>query len=162
MRCGRRMGVTAVALFTLFIGAGAAAQNGKPPAAKVGDEVITLEELEQSVKSQLAKIEEQRFAILDEKLDQLIGDRLLAQEAKKRGITVDQLIKTEVYAKAPEVSDAEVSDFIAKNRSRLPPGDEAEVKLKVWDYLRGQKVTERRQAYIQTLRAPGRVTVYLE
>jgi protein-disulfide isomerase len=156
------MSLTAVALLALSIGAGAAAQSGKAPAAKVGDDVITFEELEQSVKSQLAKIEEQRFAVLDERLDQLIGDRLLAQEAKKRGITVEQLIKTEVYAKAADVPDAEVSDFIAKNRSRLPQGDEAEMKLKVWDYLRGQKVTERRQVYIQSLRAPGKVTVYLE
>lgn len=162
MKRGWRMGMSAVVVLTLFIGSGAAAQGAKGPAAKVGDEVITFDELEQSVKAQLAKIEEQRYTVLDEKLDQLIGDRLLAQEAKKRGATVEQLLKTEVYAKAPDVPDAEVSDFIAKNRARLPQGDEADMKLKVWDYLRGQKVTERRQAYIQSLRTPGKVTVYLE
>jgi protein-disulfide isomerase len=162
MRRRWRVGAGAVALLTLCIGAGAAAQTGKAPAAKVGDEVITFEELEQSVKPQLAKIEEQRFSVLDEKLDQLIGDRLLAQEAKKRGMTVDQLVKAEVYAKTPEVPDAEVSDFIAKNRGRMPQGDEAELKLKVWDYLRGQKVNERRQAFVQSLRAPAKVVVYLE
>src|SRR5262245_2312736 len=78
------------------------AQSGSPatPAAKVGDEVITLQELEQSVRPQLAKLEEQRHALLEERLDQLIGERLLAQEAKKRGIPADQLLKTEVYGKA--------------------------------------------------------------
>ena len=162
MRRGWRLLPGALVLLTLSIGAGADAQGARGPAAKVGDEVITMDEVEQSVKPQLAKIEEQRFAILEEKLDQLIGDRLLSQEAKKRGVSVEQLLKNEVYGKAPEVPDAEVTDFIAKNRSRLPQGDEAEMKLKIWDYLRAQKVNERRQAYVQSLRAQGKVAVYLE
>ena len=65
----------AVAGLTVCIGAGAAAQSGKAPAAKVGDEVITFEELEQSVKPQLAKIEEQRFSVLDEKLETVVERR---------------------------------------------------------------------------------------
>jgi protein-disulfide isomerase len=132
------------------------------PAAKVGDEVITLEEVEQALRPQLAKIEEQRHALLDEQLDQLIGERLLAQEAKRHGMPVDQLLKSEVYAKAAEVTDGEVSSFIAQNRARLPQGDEAELKVKVRDYLRNQKVNERRQAFVQGLRAQSAVAVYLQ
>lgn len=132
------------------------------PAAKVGSDVITMEELEQTVRPQLAKIEEQRYTLLDEKLEQMIGDRLLAQEATKRGVSLEQLLKTEVYGKAPDVPETEVASFIAQNRSRLPQGDEAELKVKVWDYLRSQKVNERRQAFIQSLRAQGAVTVYLQ
>jgi protein-disulfide isomerase len=60
------------------------------------------------------------------------------------------------------VTDAEVAGFITQNRARLPQGDEAELKLKVWDYLRSQKVNERRQAFIQTLRSQNSVAVYLE
>ena len=132
------------------------------PAAKIGDEVISLEEVEQALAVQLAQIERQRFALLNQKLEELIGDRLLAQEAKKRGMTLEQLLKAEIYPKASEVTDAEVTSFIAQNRARLPQGDEAELRLKVWDYLRSQKVNQQRQAYIQTLRAQANVTVYLE
>jgi protein-disulfide isomerase len=163
---GRRWTIlAAMPLLALCIGMqSAGAQSPKPttPAAKVGDEVITLEEVEQALRPQLAKLEEQRHALLDEKLEQLIGDRLLAQEAKKRGVPVDQLLKSEVYAKAPEVTDADVSAFMTQNRARLPQGDEAELKLKVWDYLRNQKVSERRQAFIQSLRAQNAVAVYLQ
>jgi protein-disulfide isomerase len=144
----------------------AAAQDAKSaatPAAKVGDEVITLGEVEQAVRPQLAKIEEQRQSVLEEKLDQMIGDRLIAQEAKKRGVTPEQLLKTEVYGKTPEVTDADVSAFMTQNRARLPQGgDQAELKLKVWDYLRNQKVTEQRQTYVQSLRAQSAVAVYLK
>ncbi len=141
---------------------GAASAKSATPAAKVGNEVITLEEVEQAVRTQLAKIEEQRYALLDDKLEQLIGDRLLAREAKRRGVSLEQLLKTEVYGKAAEVTDADVTDFISQNRARLPQGNDADLKLKVWDYLRSQKVNERRQAYVQSLRAQGSVVVYLE
>ena len=157
----------AAATLAVFLGVHASGAQQAPgakstSAAKVEDEVITLEEVEQGLRAQLAKIEEQRHALLEERLDQLIGDRLLAQEAKKRGMPLDQLLKAEVYAKAPDVSDAEVTNFITQNRARLPQGDEAELKLKVSDYLRGQKVNERRHAFIQSLRAQSKVAVYLD
>jgi len=139
------------------------AKAAAAPAAKVGEEVITLGEVEQAVRPQLAKLDEQRQSVLEEKLDQMIGERLLAQEAKKRGVSTDQLLKTEVYAKTPEVTDADVSVFMTQNRARLPQGgDQAELKLKVWDYLRNQKVTEARQTFIQDLRGKNAVTVYLQ
>jgi protein-disulfide isomerase len=156
--------------FAAILTLGASAVDAQPtpgaksptPAAKVGEEVISLEDVEQAVRPQLAKIEEQRHTIIEDKLDQLIGDRLLAQEAKRRGIPVEQLLKAEVYAKVPEVTDEQVNQFISQNRSRLPQGEEGELKLKVWDFLRSQKVNERRLAYIQALRTQSKVTVYLE
>ena len=160
--------VAVSSIVALLVGAQTAgAQSGEAgkattPAATVGDEIISFEELERAVRPQLAKIEEQRYTVLDDKLDQLIGERLLAQEAKKRGISVEQLQREEVYTKAPEVADAEVTSFITQNRTRLPPGDEAELKLKVWDFLRAQKVNERRRSFIQGLRAQNSVTVYLQ
>jgi protein-disulfide isomerase len=132
------------------------------PAAKVRDEVITLEEVEGALKSQLAAIESQRFALIEGKLDQLIGERVLAQEAKNRRISVEQLLQVEVYAKAPAVTDAEVRSFIIQNRARLPQADESELTPKVREYLRGQKMEERRQAYVENLRARSKVAVYLE
>lgn len=165
-RTGRMVGVALVAL-ALGIAAGAAAQTApaakkSSPAARVGDEVITLDEVEQGVKPQLAKLEEQRYELLDQRLDQLIGEKLVAQEAKRRNMSVEDLMKAEVYSKAPEVPDGEVTAFINQNRARLPKMDDKELRLKVWDYLRNQKVGEQRQTYVQGLRSKGKVTVLLE
>ncbi len=132
------------------------------PAAKVGEEVIAVEEVEQALSVQLAQIARQRYALLTQKLQQLIGERLLAQEAKKRGMSVEQLLRTEVYSNASEVTDAEVTAFMTQNRARLPQGDEAELRVKVWDYLRSQKVNQQRQGYIRNLRAQTNVTIYLD
>lgn len=165
-----RRWMTRMALFVALVGIGTAtavaqtAPAAKQPgvAARVGDDVITLEELEQAVRPQLAKLEEQRYEILDQRLDQVIGDRLLAQEAKRRSVTVEQLLKSEVFAKAPEVPDADVTAFINQNRARLPKVDEQELRLKVWDHLRSQKLNEQRQTYIRDLRNQAKVTVLLE
>ncbi len=82
------------------------------PAAEAGGAIISLEELQEALRVQLAKIEQQRFQLLEQKLEQPIGDRLLAQEAKKRGMTVEQLLKAEVYTKAPEVTEDEVTGIL--------------------------------------------------
>ncbi len=140
-------------------GAAPGAKGGA--AAKVGSEVISLDEVQQGVKGQLAKLDEQRHAILEQRLDQLIGERLLAQEAKRRGVSTEELLKREVYAKTPEVPDAEVTAFMTQNKGRLPKLEEADLRMRVWDHLRSQKVAQQRQAYIQTLRDQGQVTVYL-
>ena len=130
--------------------------------AKVGDEIISLDEVQHAIHGQLAQIERQRHSLINQKLEEVIEKRLLAQEAKKRGITVEQLVKGEVDAKTSEILDAEVSDFIEENRARLPQVDEAELRLKVRDFLGSQKMNQQRQAYVQTLREQGKVTVYLE
>jgi protein-disulfide isomerase len=154
-------------VLTVGIATGTAVAQKDPaknpaPAARVGDEVITMEELEQAVKPQLAKLEEQRYEILDQRLDLLIGERLLAQEAKRRNVSVEDLLKTEVYGKAPDVPNSEVEAFITQNQGRLPKMDDKELRLKVWDHLRSQKVNEQRQAYTQGLRAQSKVTVLLQ
>jgi protein-disulfide isomerase len=165
---GRTIGVALAALALGIWGGTAAAQkapvgvNSPAPAARVGDEIITLEEVEQGVKPQLAKLEEQRYEILDQRLDQLIGERLLAQEAKRRSVSVEELLKTEVFAKAPDIPDSEVQAFITQNKGRLPKMDDKELRLKVWDHLRSQKVNEQRQTYVQGLRGQSKVTVLLQ
>ncbi len=154
--------VIALAVGTAHVGAQQAPAAKNAAAARVGDEVITLAEVERAVQPQLAKLEEQRYEILDQKLDQLIADKLLAQEAKRRNLSVEALLKEEVYGKAPDVPEADVNAFIAQNRARMPKMDDKDLRLKVWDYLRGQKVNDQRQAYVQGLRNQGKVTVLLE
>lgn len=65
-------------------------------------------------------------------------------------------------SKTPKVLETEVSDFIQKNRARLPQIDDFELRLKVWDFLRSQKINQQRQAYVQRLREKTKVAVYLE
>jgi protein-disulfide isomerase len=130
-------------------------------AATIEDEVISLEEVSQGLHGQLAQIERQRFSLLSQRLQQLIEERLLVREAKRHGITVEQLLEEEVSAKTPKIPETEVSEFIQKNRARLPQIDDFELRLKVWEFLRSQKINQQRQAYVQRLRENSKVAVYL-
>ncbi|MBI2882352.1 MAG: thioredoxin domain-containing protein [Candidatus Methylomirabilis oxyfera] len=130
-------------------------------AAKIDDHVITLDEIEKALAPQLAKLQEQKFQLLESKLEELIEKRLLAVEAKRRGMTVEELVKAEVTSKIPEVSDAEVTAFITQNRARLQ-GDEAGLRPKVREYLNNQKMEERQGIYLAELRQHAKVERFLE
>jgi protein-disulfide isomerase len=128
----------------------------------VGEEIISLEEVRRALQTELTQLERERHRLLEEKLEQIVAQKLLAAEAKRRGISVDDLIKQEVSGKAPKVTDAEVDTFIIQNRGRLSQPDNPDLRLKVWEHLNSQKVSQQRDAYIRTLRANSEVTVYLE
>jgi protein-disulfide isomerase len=160
--------VTALFIAALFLvrAAGAAQQQSplskETPAAKVGEEIISLEEVQRSLQNELMQIERERHRLIEEKLEQLVAQKLVASEAKRRGISVDELIKQEVNAKTAKVTDAEIDAFIAQNRSRLSQPDDPQLRLKVWEHLNSQKVSQQREAYIRSLRPKTGVTVYLE
>ncbi len=169
-----RWWIMCVGVGSLWLVAGVvSAQTSQPPsaptsqppkdaAATVGDEVISLAELEQGAATELAALEQQRQRLLEQKLNQLIADRLLAREAKRRGVTVETLLRDEVAAKVPAVPDAEIAAFITQNRARMPPGNEAELKAKVADYLQRQQASQRRETYVASLRAQTPVQVHLK
>jgi protein-disulfide isomerase len=142
---------------------GEAQEKRKEPgvAARVADEVVTLDEIEKAVASQLAQLDEQRYQLMQSKLEELIAGRLLAREAKRRGIAVEELLKAEVVSKVPEVTEADVTTFITQNKGRLQE-ETAELRLKVRGYLREQKVAQQRSAYVASLERSAKVERFLE
>jgi protein-disulfide isomerase len=130
-------------------------------AARVDEQVITMQDLEKALAAQLAKLQEQKYQLMESKLDELIEERLLEQEAKRRGMTVEALLKAEVSSKVPEVTDAEVTSFITENKARLR-GETAELRPKVRDYLRDQKVAQQAKVFMARLRQGAKVAIFLE
>jgi protein-disulfide isomerase len=143
----------------LLIAVESAAQT---PAAKIGDEIITMEEITGLLQGQLAQIERQRHNLIDQRLRQLIDERLLTQEAARQGMTPEQLLEKKIHDTGLHLDGSEVSEFIRQNQTRLPPGDEFEVRMKVWDYLRAQKIERQRHALVERLRKQTEIVVYLE
>jgi protein-disulfide isomerase len=137
------------------------AAHAATPAAQVGDEVVSLEEIQEALKNELQNLDRERFRLIDAKLAQMIADKLVAAEAKRRGVTVAELVKQEIDAKTAPVGNDEIEQFIAENRPRLASADEAGLKAKVLTYLREQKIAQRRTEYIRSLRAQAAVKVFL-
>lgn len=135
------------------------APKGAPAAAKVGSEVIYLDEV---VQAQRLRIERERYSLLHQKLEELIEERLLAQEARSRGITVEQLLNLEVDSKVQIVTDDDITKFIATRQTQPAQADLAELRLKSRDFIRSQNLARRHQEYVRSLRAKANVAVYLE
>jgi len=129
--------------------------------AEVEGEKISSQELNEASGEKLATLEEQAYRLKQQKLDQLIDNRLLAREAQRRKIPLEELVATEVTAKAKEVTPEEIHRVYELNKAKLQR-PEAEVADQLRTVLREQNIANRRHEFANTLRADAKVTVYLE
>ena len=130
-------------------------------AAKVNGEEITYAMLDEKASAKLVRLRTQAYEIRKQTLDELIDTRLLEAEAKKRAISVDELVKLEVEGKAPEISDDEARAFFEKN----PPRGNVDfdrMKDRIKDYLAKKNSADARGAFIASLRESAGVEVFLE
>jgi SurA-like N-terminal domain len=67
--------------------------------AEVNGETITSDEVEQAIGAPLRNLEEHIYRMKRQKLEELIGQRLLDRESAKRGISVETLVDAEVASK---------------------------------------------------------------
>jgi protein-disulfide isomerase len=145
-----------------FSGSSFGADSGKnEPLADVNGEVITTKDLEGALGARLAKLEEQIYDLKRRELDSLIEQRLLAQEAAKRKISLAALLDAEVTAKVGLVTEKEIDDFYQANKGRIR-GDEAEIRQKIRASLQQQKLATQRERFLQSLRSQGNVVVHLQ
>jgi protein-disulfide isomerase len=143
------------------------AATASPPAAKplaeVNGEPITVEEIDKAIAAQLSKLQEQIYNLRRQRVDAAIRDRLLAQEAQRRGVSVQMLLDTEVTSKVGLVTEEEVERFYQANKARLTGGtDEAEAREQIRTRLQSQKLAAQREVFMQSLRKAAKVTVNLE
>lgn len=110
---------------------------------------------------EISKLQEQIYQLRLQKLEALIGDRLLAKEAAKRGISVEALLAAEVTSKAGQVTDQEVDAFYQANKARLG-GEEAFLRQQIRTYLQNQKLAAQRQSFLQSLRSQAKIVVHLK
>ncbi len=130
------------------------------PLAEVNGEAITAEDVDKAIRPQLSKLEEQLYNLKRQRVEALVRDRLLAQEAKRRGISVQALLDREVTSKVGLVTEEEIEQFYQANKSRVA-GDEAEARDKIRAALQGQKLGAKREEFVSALRSKAKVVMHL-
>lgn len=93
-------------------------------------------------------------------LELAINDRLLTAEAKRRNVTEQDIIRTEITEKMHVPTDADVDRFYQENRSRIT-GDLATVREDIKRYMQQQEQQRLVAALVQTLRAGAEIRVFL-
>jgi len=126
------------------------------PLAEVNGEVVTAADLDRALGVRLTKLQEQLYALKRAELDAQIAQRLLAQEAAQRGISVPALLDAEVTAKAGLVTETEIERVYQANKANIK-GDESEVREKIRASLQQRKLAAQREQFVRSLREKGNV-----
>lgn len=149
--------VSVVALLLAFgPGAPVAAQTNPETLATIDGKSITRAEVEASTSAQLRSLqteyERNRFQLVEDALNKLIEERLLAAEKTTR----EQLLSTMKIDVTAEEADA----FYEENKAEIPKPKE-EVRLQIQQYLQQKKQLESWQSAMDALRKKYGVRVVM-
>jgi protein-disulfide isomerase len=146
--------------------AGANAPAGparKPPAAerpiaRLGDEVITIGDVEPDVAFQVYRQRLETYTLLVRAVNDLVERRLLEREANRRGITVEELERA-LQEEAEPATPADVDAYLAKNPSAAagPKGRDRAAY-----YLTEQRRIQARLDFVNALRDRARFKMILK
>jgi protein-disulfide isomerase len=160
-----------VALFALIMafGVGVDAQSpitpGKAPevtgkAAEVNGVPILTADVDDKISGELAKLQEQVYALRKKQLDSMIDQKLIEVEAAKRGVTIAALVESEITSRVSPVTAEEVNKFFEDNKARLQ-GDLKTLEPQIKNFLAAQRLQSRQLDFIRSLRTAAKVDVFL-
>ena len=129
----------------------------KQPVAVVAGQTIYEDDLLPRVQAQLRN---QEYELKSRAIENLIDQRLLEAEAKKKGIAVGEVLEHEVDAKVTEPAEAELKAAYQSQKDRPNPPFE-EVKAQLQQALKQAKLQEGRQEYLKHLREQAGVSILL-
>ena len=129
----------------LVFGGVACAQTPPKAVAVVNGESITEEQLQKAAAPELDRLEQKRKQFLvtlerdkkeafSEALDEMVNEKLLATEAKKRNITIDELVRLEVEQKVTVPTEDTIRKFYEDNKAVIK-GSFIETALEIRNYL---------------------------
>jgi len=112
------------------------------------------------VQGQLRPLRDQEYQIKKKALENLINQKLLEAEAKRKALTTENLLEQEVDSKTAEPTDAELNAYYLAQKGQLnKPFDE--VKAQLAQSLKQAKIQQARLDYSARLREQTKVSILL-
>jgi len=159
MRFFRSGRILALAVLIAAGGVARAADDGV--VARIGDEQITLEQLEKEVRAQLIEIDNARYDALKNGLDRMVADRILETEAKARGVTTEALMQAEVKSKLTAPTEDEIVSVYEANKSELGEATLDQVRPQIVQFLSQRQEAMAARAFVDQLRAKYKPQIFL-
>ena len=145
---------------------GAGSGQSSDVVARVAGQPITNADLEPLIGARLSQMrmqaEQNEFQLKQQAIDQIVRDKLVEAEAKAKGVTSEELLKTEVEDKVAAPTEDEIKQIYERNKARLGARTLEESKPEIERQLKMQKGNERRMAYVQELQAKADVQILLD
>jgi protein-disulfide isomerase/Skp family chaperone for outer membrane proteins len=137
-----------LAVATFVCAAVACAQNPSKAVAIVNGESITQDQLDKAASSDMERLEQKRQQFLvqlerdkksamEDALEEIVNERLLTAEAKKRNLSVDDLVRAEVQDKVTAPDEDTIRKFYDDNKAVIK-GSFVETALEIRNYLMQQ------------------------
>ena len=137
-------------------------EGGPAVAATVGDQSITVEQVDAKAMTSNIKAYQDLYDARKAALDELIADALLEREASSRGISKDDLVAQEITQKIRPVTDADVQTFYTQNQGRMTGRTLEQVSGQLRQFLTQQNETQVRQAFLNQLKQKAAVRIALD
>ena len=134
------------------------AEDGPGVLAVVNGVTITLRDIEKNTGDAVRNLQRQVTEARKRELDLLINSKLLAAEAKKRGVSTAKLLEQEVVAKVTAPTPAEAQTFYDQNKARIQ-GDFNSVKDEILRHLLQERQRVEAKKFADGLRAAGKTIV---
>ena len=132
--------------------------NGLQVVAEVSGQGLTVNDLEQKEGGKLLQARYQFYLNQRKALDDLIDTQLLANEAHKKHITVDQLLDQEVYKQVKDPTEEQLQVYYEGLDTKQPYD---EIRTQVLEHIRELRRTKARASYVETLRKQADISVLL-
>ena len=131
------------------------------PVATVGGRPIYERDLMPISGPNLFELRKQEYKVKSDALNQFIRKKLIEVEAKKKGLSSEELLKQEVASKIAEPSDDQAKGYYlaVKNQTTLPF---EQIKSQVKQLLRTAEVEQAREKYADSLRDKIEVSILLQ
>jgi protein-disulfide isomerase len=136
------------ALALLACGDSAGRDREDPVIAKLGGEPIRKSDVSAAAAFRLYRHEVATYTLLEQETERLVEERLLAAEARRRGLEPAELL-AQVEAAAPAPTEADVDRYLA-DHPEAGPADVVRPRLR--HYLERSARVERRLAFLAKLR----------
>lgn len=150
-----------LALATLFSAQAKPQAGADGPIAVVAGQPIYEQDLMSVAGPSLLDLRKQEYKLKSDALNQLIRKKLIEVEAKKKGLSTEELLKQEVDSKISDPSDDLAKGYYlaVKSQTTLPF---EQIKSQVKQLLRAAEVEQAREKYADFVRDKVEVSILLQ
>src|SRR5438093_10907699 len=133
----------------------------KEPLAVVAGQPIYDDDLLPFVQAQVFQLRVQEYEVKSKALENLVNQKLLEAEAKKKGIPTEKLLEQEVDAKVAEPTEAELQALYIVQKEQLRKSFD-DIRAQLQQLLKQAKLQQARQDYYKRLREQAGVSIFLQ
>jgi protein-disulfide isomerase len=122
---------------------------------------IAIKDVDEPIKERIKTLQDQVIEARKRELDLQINSRLLESEARRLGITTDQLLERDVSQRVKPPTEDEARTFYDQNKTRIQ-GEFKDLKDQIVNYLRDQRQRDEAKKFADGLRVRAQVKVLVE